>query len=132
MSKNENVNVLGFTQESAIAYEITSLEKQMSYAEEMKDHLKRARKELADGYSGVLDSHDQFLKIRKENIEELRRYKFSIVAEAKEIETSIRKVSQHMTPQLVAQLSEFANACEKLESLRIDGFFELFSSGKTK
>lgn len=118
---------MDFKKESAMAQEITMLEQQLRYAEELKEKLKSAQNELVSGYTGLINAHEEFDLIKKENIEEIRRYKFAISSEAKEIEASIKRINSCASTQQVQNINEFVKACEAIANLRTNGFFETFS-----
>ena len=117
---------MDFKKESAMSQEITILEGQLAYAEEIKEKLKIAQTELIDLYRGLLNAHDEFNVIKKENIEEIRRYKFSVSSEAKEIEASIKRINCTATVQQVQNINDFVKCCESLDLLRRSGFFNAF------
>ena len=111
------------TNELAITQEISTLEEQMRYANDLRANIAKATNELANGYIGLINAKDEFQRIKKDNIDEIRRYKFAISAEVKEVESDLKRLAGFVSKERLAQLKEFADVCERLELLRSAEFF---------
>lgn len=100
------------------------LEQQLKYKKDMVAAIQSAHSELSDLYIGLINAKDEFEKIKKENIEEIRRYKYAISSEVKEICSDVKRITDSITKDKLADLSLFVDACEKLQALRSTGFFD--------
>ena len=115
--------MINITRESVISQEISTLEQQLRYANEVRKKVSEATEELTKAYFGLINAKDEFDKIKKENIEEIRRYKYAISAETRDIEANIKIMSSAVSKERLEQLKAFADVCERLQSLRSAGFF---------
>lgn len=112
------------TNEAAMSQEISSLEQQMRYAHDLKEKIKEATEHLENGYLGLIDAKKTFETIKKENLEEIRRYKLSISMEIKEISASMQALNSMASPGSLSSLREFVSLSERLKSLTDSGFVE--------
>ena len=114
-------------QAEAISQELSSLEEQMRYANDLKAKIAEATLDLKKSYLGLISAKDEFYLIKKENIEEIRSYKFAVASEAQQIESAIKKMSSAVSHERVNQLKEFVEICERMQALRANGFFAAVS-----
>ena len=112
------------THDQVVSQELSSLEQQLRYAREVREAVRKAKDELEKDYSGLILAKEIFEGVKKENLEEIRRYKFSIAAELKEIKAAMSEISTLASPERVKQLREFSDACDRLNQLRTAGFFD--------
>ena len=115
-----------FDQKDILDREVKILEQQEKYAAELRDSIRVATKELTDSYMGLIDAKNVFDGVKKANLEEVRLYKFAISAEAKEICADVKRISESVPKDGMTQLLQFVDACERIQSLRLAGFFDTF------
>ena len=120
----KNMNV---TNEMIISQEISALEQQIRYVNEMKSKLKEAKEDLANSYLGIIIAKEEFERTKKQNLEEVRSYKFATATELKEIQSNFKFMTDGLTKEKIDNLTKFVSACEDLQELRAKGFFDSFS-----
>jgi hypothetical protein len=103
-----------------------SYEMQLKYLEEMKAKVDIAKTELEQSYISVIDCKSLFQEFKKENIEEIRSYKFSINSEVVSIKNSMKSLLQEASDIGLSDMKDFVGICERLNSLQKDGFFDRF------
>ena len=79
--------------EDFISQEISSYEVQLNDLEILKKKVKESVDELASSYCGIINAKENFEFVKKQNIEELRLYKFAIKAECDEIEKRMKQIT---------------------------------------
>jgi hypothetical protein len=110
-----------------IAGEISAYEHQLEVINTLKLKIKEGTNELKASYKAVIDSKSIFQEIKKQNIEEIRQYKFAIASECKEIKTQADAITSAFSKDRISSLKEFADVCERISKLENDGFFKTFS-----
>jgi len=104
--------------------QIQILEQQKKYADELRDTIKKSTDELTELYCGLIGAKAEFEKIKKENLDEIRRYKLAISTEANIICSDIKRITDSVPKEGMSNLGKFIDACERLQELRKDGFFD--------
>lgn len=112
------------TNENAIVQEISALEQQMIYANELKKKIKEATDELSLSYLALIDTKSVFEKIKKQNLEEIRLYRHSVSSESKALSSDVNIAVKSITPEKLNQLKDLADICERLNSIRASGLFD--------
>lgn len=118
---------MNVTNEAIISQEISALEQQIRYVNEMKSKLKEAKEGLANSYLGIIVAKEEFERTKKQNLEEVRSYKFATSTELKEIQSNFKFMTDGLTKEKIDNLTKFVAACEDLQELRAKGFFDAFS-----
>jgi hypothetical protein len=106
-----------------VEQEISTYEMKLRTLNELKDAVDKATKDLEASYLGIVRAKNVFMDIKKENLDELRRYKLAVETECKEIGRYMDLVRTLVKSDEIKNIHEFAAACERLNALQKDGFF---------
>ena len=110
-------------QEMYVSQEISNLESMLAQANKLRAYVLEATEQLNGAYVGLINTKEEFEKIKKANIDEVRGYKYAVVTECKEVSAGIKNMLAAATAADVARLEQFAGICERLNALHADGFF---------
>lgn len=110
--------------ESVAALEISILEQQSKYANDLRESILKATDELRDSYLGLISAKEGFESIKKENLDEIRRFKHAISSEAKEICANVKLINDVIGKGDITKLLQFVEVCNRIRELRDSGFFD--------
>jgi hypothetical protein len=114
--------------EDFINQEISTYEVQLNEIEVLKKKVADATQDLTNSYFGIINAKEKFEFVKKQNIEELRLYKFAIKAECDEISKQIINISEISKKFNLKDLENFAKACATLDEFYKNGLFDKFKS----
>lgn len=106
------------TNEQIISQEISSYEEMLKKASILRDKVDEAKRELYKSYLGIVEAKNEFERIKKENIEEIRLYRQTIQREAADIEKAMSSITKART----SELKEYLEICNGLNALKASGF----------
>lgn len=109
-----------------ISSEISAYEQALESINELKKKVRDGKEELVASYKGVIEAKSVFEGIKKQNIEEIRQYKFAIAAECKEISAQVSAIKVISEAAQASELRSFVESCERLNILSQSGFFSRF------
>jgi prefoldin subunit 5 len=112
-----------------IEQEISVLEQQLSVVETLKAKVKETTEELAQSYIGIINAKEEFQKIKKQNLEELRTYKLAVSTECREIKIQIETINKLAREVSSSEIKTFVESCERLARLDAEGFFSRIRIG---
>lgn len=118
----------GISNQNIINQEISSYEVQLNDLEILKIKVKEATDELTAAYFGVINAKENFGFVKKQNIEELRLYKFAIKSECDEISKQIISISEMSKKFNLKELADFASACAVIDGFYKAGLFDKFKA----
>ena len=110
--------------EFCISGEISAYEKALEAINQLKVKVKEGREELGKAYLGIIEAKKEFENVKKQNIEEIRQYRFAISVECKEISNQVEAIKNISTAVHANELRSFVESCERLNALSQSGFFD--------
>jgi hypothetical protein len=110
------------TQEDILSAEISSYEEMLEKSAQLKGRVDEMVGQLCAAYSSVIGSKSIFEEIKKENIEEIRLFRQTIVRECSEIVSAVKQMKVIMDGKSLSDLKEYVALCERLNALQGSGF----------
>lgn len=105
------------TDKNHVEQEISAYETQLAYLNEMKQKVDQMVDELSDSYGRVINAKAMFEQIKKENIEELRTYKYAITKESKEIQEAMQCIRKAVDQVPIAEIQKVTTALTALSEV---------------
>lgn len=115
------------TAEQFAEQELSRYEEKLVYLEAMKEKVRVAKDELEASYIGIVNVKASFERVKKENIEELRRYKLAVAQEAKEIGTAFAHIAAMQSKLSQKDLEALHQTLSSLSTLAQSGVFAKLS-----
>jgi hypothetical protein len=108
--------------EEILTSEISAYEDLLAKSIQLKERVVETTDALQAAYSGVIAAKHVFEEIKKENIEELRLFRQTIVRECAEVGSAMKHMKLSFEGKALSDLREYVGLCERIKALRDSGF----------
>lgn len=108
--------------EDVLSSEISAYEDLLAKSLQLKERVVETTDALQAAYSGVIAAKHVFEEIKKENIEELRLFRQTIVRECGEVSSTVKHMRSSLDGKSLSDLREYVELCERMKALRDSGF----------